>query len=159
MGLVSFSEESSVFTASGCESSIFSMLVFIGGDPVNSGVSSDGLVEGVDEDDFVKLEGTVLTDPVGVENAEILASSSDTVLSHSSVRSVGLELVDTLVDGLAVNDTLANWSLSASSSNSNSVDHVSLLALVAELAGLFWARRSLNLVDDGQLTVLPRSHS
>ena len=69
--------------------------------------------------------------------------------------SVGLELVDTLVNGLAVNDTLGDGSLAASSSDSDSVDHVALLGLVAELSGLVGSAGSVDLVNDGELSVLP----
>lgn len=131
------------------------MLVFVGGDPVNSGVSSDGLVEGVNHDDFEEFEGSVLTNPVRVEDSEVSASSADSLLSNSSVRSGGLELVDTLVDGLSVNNTLGDGSLTASTSDSNSVDNVSLLGLVTELSGLISAAGSVDFVDDGKLSVLP----
>lgn len=110
---------------------------------------------GVNKDDFVELESTVLTYPVGVENSEVGASSSDSLLSDGSVGSGWLELVDTLVDWLTVNNTLANWSLSTSSSDSNSVDNVSLLGLVSELSGLIDSAWSVNLVDDGELSVFP----
>ena len=71
------------------------------------------------------------------------------------MRSVGLELVDTLVNGLAVNDTLGDGSLAATSSDSDSVNHVALLGLVAELSGLIGAAGSVALVNDGELSVLP----
>ena len=66
-----------------------------------------------------------------------------------------LELVDTLVDWFTVDNTLANWSLSATSSDSNSVDDVALLGLVTELSGLVESAWSVNLVDDGELSVFP----
>ncbi len=71
----------------------------------------------------------------------------------------GLELVNTLVDGLSVNNTLGNGSLTASTSDSNSVDNVSLLGLVTELSGLISAAGSVDFVDNWKLSVLPRSHS
>jgi len=71
------------------------------------------------------------------------------------VRSVGLELVDTLVNGLSVNNTLGNGSLAATSSDSDSVDNIALFALVSELSGLIGTRRSVDLVNNGELSVLP----
>ena len=141
--------------ASGGKTSGFSVLMLGGSDPVNSGVSSDCLVVGVHEDDFVEFVGSVLTDPVRVEDSEVSASSSDSLLSDGSVRSARLELVDTLVDGLSVDNTLGNGSLSATSSDSDSVDDISLLGLVAELSGLVDSAGSVHFVDDGQLSVLP----
>ena len=71
------------------------------------------------------------------------------------MRSVGLQLVDTLVDGLTVDDTLGDGSLAATSSDSDSVDHVALLGLVSELSGLVRAAGSVDLVDHGELSILP----
>lgn len=155
VSLVALSLETSVLLASGSESSGFSVLVFVGGDPVDSWVSSDSLVGWVNHDDFEELEGSVLTNPVRVENSEVSASSADSLFSHSSVRSARLELVDTLVDWLSVDNTLGDWSLSASTSDSDSVDDIALLALVSELSGLVGTGRSVDFVDDGELSVFP----
>lgn len=131
------------------------MLLGGGGDPVDSSVSSDGLVVGVNEDDFVELEGSVLTNPVRVEDSQVAASSSNSFLSDGSVGSGRFQLVDTLVNGLSVNNTLGDGLLSATSSNSDSVDNISLLGLVTELSGLIDSAWSVNLVDNGELSVLP----
>ena len=155
MSLVALSLEASVLDASSGKAASFSALVLGGSDPVNSGVSGDGLVVGVNKDDLVELEGSILANPVGVEDSEVSAASSNSVLSSSSVRSVGLELVDTLVNGLSVDNTLGDGSLAATSSDSDSVDHVTLLGLVAELSGLIGAAGSVALVNDGELSVLP----
>ena len=96
-----------------------------------------------------------MANPVRVEDSEVGASSSNSLLSDGTVRSGGLELVDTLVDGLSVDDTLADGSLSASTSDSNSVDNVALLALVSELSGLVKSAGSVDLLNDGELSVLP----
>ena len=155
MSLVALGLEASVLDASGGKAASFSALVLGGGNPVDSGVTGDGLVVGVNKDDLVELEGSVLTNPVGVEDSEVSAASADSLLSSCSVRSVGLELVDTLVNGLAVNDTLGDGSLAATSSDSDSVDHVALLGLVAELSSLVGPAGSVDLVNDGELSVLP----
>ena len=155
MGLVSTGEEASVLLSSGGKASGISALVLVGSNPVNSGVTGHSLVLGVNKDDFEELEGSVLANPVRVEDSEVSAASSDSLLSNSSVGSARLELVDTLVDGLTVNDTLGDWSLSTTSSDSDSVDHVSLLGLVSELSGLVGTTGSVTLVNDGELSVFP----
>lgn len=73
-------------------------------DPVDAGVAADGLVLGVDEDDFVELVGGVLVDPVRVENAQVGGTATDTLLSGRLERALVLELVDTLVGGLACSE-------------------------------------------------------
>ena len=153
--LVAASLKASVLLASGGKTTGFSVLVLVASNPVNSGISGDGLVVGVNKDDFEELEGSVLTNPVRVEDSEVSATSSNSLLSNSSVRSVGLELVDTLVDRLAVNDSLGDGSLTATTSDSNSIDDVALLGLVSELSCLVSSAGSVDHVDDGELSVLP----
>jgi hypothetical protein len=70
-------------------------------DPVDTGIAADGLVLGVDEDDFVVLVGRVLVDPVRVEHAQVGAAAADTLLGGRLEGALVLELVDTLVGGLA----------------------------------------------------------
>lgn len=70
-------------------------------DPVDAGIAADGLVLWVDKDDFVVLVRAVLVDPVAVENAQVGAAAADTLLSGRLERTLVLELVDTLVGGLA----------------------------------------------------------
>ena len=152
---MAFSLKTSVLFTSSSETSRLSMLLLVGSNPVDSGVSSDGIVVRISKDNLEELEGSVLTNPVRVEDSHISATSADTLLSDCTVRSGGLKLVDTLVDRLSVNNTLADGSLSATSSDSDSVNHIALLGLIAELPGLIGAARSVNLVDDRELSVLP----
>ena len=87
--------------AGGGETASLTVLVHGVDDPVDAGVTADGLVLGVDEDDLVVLVGAVLVDPVGVEDAEVGAAAADTLLSGGLEGTLVLELVDTLVGGLA----------------------------------------------------------
>ena len=113
------------------------------------------LVVGVDEDDLVVLVDAILVDPVGVENSQVGASSTDSFFGSGSEGSLVLQLVDTLVGGLAwksqklsvchslsssvnlvvsrtVCSTPPRRPLATTTSNSNSVDHVALLGLVTQ---------------------------
>lgn len=139
--------ESSVSLSGGGETSVLSVLVLGRGNPVDSGISGNGFMVGVNEHNFIELVGSVLTNPVRVEHSEVSASPADSLLSDGSVGSAGLEGVNSLVDGLSVHNTLADWLLSATSSNSDSVDHVALLSLVTELSGLVGSRGSGHSVD------------
>jgi len=155
----SLSLETSVFLTGGSKTSEFSVLLDGLADPVDLGVSSNGLVGGVDKDDFEEFEGGVLTNPVRVEDSEVADSSADSLFSDGSEGSSELQTGDTLMLGLSADDTLGDGSLSASSSDSNSVDHVSLLPLEAQLSGLLGSGGSGASVHDGKLSVLPGSHS
>jgi hypothetical protein len=89
--------------AGGGKTTGLAVLVDGGDDPVDTGIAADGLVLGVDKDDLVVLVGRVLVDPVGVENAQVGAAATNTLLSGALEGALVLELVDTLVGGLACN--------------------------------------------------------
>ena len=93
--------ETTALLAGGGETTRLAVLVDGLDDPVDARVAADGLVLGVDADDLVVLVGGVLVDPVGVEDAEVGAAAADTLLSGGLEGTLVLELVDTLVGGLA----------------------------------------------------------
>ena len=126
-------------------------------DPVDAGITADGLVLGIDEDDLEVLVGGVLVDPVGVEHAQVGAAASDTLLSGGTERALVLELVHTMVGGLSVGGTLGDGLFAVTAANTDTVDNVTLLGLVPETASLIGARRTGGAVDDVQRTVLPAS--
>lgn len=142
--------------ASGSKATSLAVLVDGVDDPVDAGVDADGLVLGVDKDDLVVLVGRVLVDPVGVEDAQVSAAAANTLLSGGTERALVLELVDTLVGGLAVGGTLGSGLLAATAADTDAVDNVALLGLVAETAGLVGARGAAGTVDDVQLAQLKR---
>lgn len=93
--------ETTRLLAGGGEAAGLAVLVHGVDDPVDAGIDADGLVLGVDEDDLVVLVGRVLVDPVRVEDAEVSAAAADTLLGRGAEGALVLELVDTLVGGLA----------------------------------------------------------
>ena len=93
--------EAAGLLAGGGETAGLAVLVDGVDDPVDAGVLADGLVLGVDEDDLVVLVGGVLVDPVRVQDAEVGAAAADTLLSGRLEGSLVLELVHTVVGGLA----------------------------------------------------------
>ena len=113
----------------------------------------------INDDNFEELGDGILSYPVGVEDSHVLASSTDLLLSDISVGSGFLLLSDTEMDWFTVNDTLVDCSLSSSSSDSNSVDAVSLLLFESKSSGLVESRWSSDSVDNGELSVLPASDS
>lgn len=64
--LVSLSEAARLLAGRG-ETANFATLVNGVGNPVDAGITTDSLVGGVDEDDFVILVHSVLIDPVGLK--------------------------------------------------------------------------------------------
>ena len=128
---------------------------------------------GVNEDNFVVLVNTILVNPVRVQDTQVTASLADTLLRYTSQTSLGLEVVDTLADGLAVGSTykiqlqklfpltspskrtLGDLLLAVTPPDTDTVDNVALLGLVAETTSLVGARGTRSTVDYVQLTVFP----
>ena len=110
---------------------------------------------GVNEDNFVVLVNTILVNPVRVQDTQVTASLADTLLRYTSQTSLGLEVVDTLADGLAVGRTLGDVFLAVAPADTDAVDNIALLGLVAKTTSLVGARWTRCAVDDVQLTVLP----
>jgi hypothetical protein len=67
--------------ASCSETTGFTVLVNWVDDPVDAGIATDGLVLRVDKDDLEILVGGVLVDPVRIENTQVGAATSNTLLS------------------------------------------------------------------------------
>jgi len=109
-------------------------------DPVDLRITADSFVLGIDKDDFKILVGGVLVDPVGVENTQICAAAANTLLSGRLEGTLVLELVHTLVGGLAIGGSLGDRPLAASTADADAVDNVSLLGLVSETTRLVGAR-------------------
>lgn len=156
---VSLLPETSVFLTGGGKTTELSFVVFFRDDPVDSWVDLDSFMRWVNHNDLEEFVGGVLTHPVGVENSEVGASSSDLLLSDRSVRSDFLELSNTLVDWLTEDDTLMDCSLSSSSSDSHSVDDIALLLFESEGSRLVESGWLGGLVADWKLSVLPASDS
>ena len=110
---------------------------------------------GVNEDNLKVLVDTILINPVRIQNSEVSASASNTLFSDTLQTSLRLQLGNTLVDGLAVGGTLGDVLLAVTTTDTNTIDNVALLGLVAETAGLVGARGTRGSVDDLQLAVLP----
>lgn len=123
-------------------------------DPVDTGVAADGLVLGVDTDDLEVLVGGVLVDPVGVQDTQVGAAAANTLLSSGTEGTLVLELVDTLVGGLAVGGTLGGRALATTAADTDTVDDVTLLGLVTETASLVGTRGARSTVDGVQLAEL-----
>ena len=128
--------KASVLLAGRGQATQLTAVVLLGDDPVDARVFFDGGVSGVDNDDLEELVGSVLTAPVGVQDSHVGALSADLLLGNRSVGSSLLELSDTKVNWLTIDGTLVDCSLSTSSSDSNSVDDVSLLLFESESSGL-----------------------
>lgn len=123
-------------------------------DPVDAGIAADSLVLRVNEDDLEVLVGGVLVDPVGVQDTQVGAAAANTLFSSGAQSTLVLELVNTLVGGLAVGGTLGDRALAATTADTDAVDNVALLGLVAETTSLVGAGGARSTVDGVQITEL-----
>jgi len=141
--------------ASGSKTTRLAVLVDRLDDPVDAGIAADGLVLGVDKNNLVVLVGGVLVNPIGVENAQVGAAAADTLLGGRLEGALVLELVHTLVGGLAIGGTLGDGPLAATTADTDAVDDIALLGLVTKTASLVRTRRTGSTVNDLQGPVLP----
>jgi hypothetical protein len=137
----------------------FTTLVNRVGDPVNVSITTDGLVRGIDEDNFKVLVGSILVNPVRVQNTEVSTLTTDTFLSSGTERTLVLELRNTLVNGLTEGSTLGNRSLTATTTNTDTVDDETLLGLVTQTTSLIRTRRARSTMNDVQLSEFPTSNT
>jgi len=124
-------------------------------DPVDLGITANSLMLRVDEDNLKVLVGGILVDPVGVENTQVCTAAADTLLGSGLEGALVLELVHTLVGGLAICGSFGDRPLATSTADTDAVDDVSLLGLVSEAAGLVRARGAGGTVADLQVPQLP----
>jgi len=121
-------------------------------DPADTRITTDSLVLGVDEDDFEVLVGRILVDPVGVQDAEVGAATTNSLFGSGAEGSLILELVHTLVGGFAESGTLWHRLLATTTADTNSVDDITLLGLVSETTSLVRSRGTRSAMDDIQLS-------
>jgi hypothetical protein len=143
-----------ILLANGGKTTSLTVLVNGVDDPVDAGITTDGLVVGINEDDLEVLVGSILVNPVRVQDTQVSALATDTLLSGGLERALVLKVVDTLVDGLTVGSTLGGGSLTVTTTNADTVDDITLLGLVTETTSLIGARGTGSTVNDIQLSIM-----
>lgn len=141
------------------ETTVFAVLHGRIADPVVARIATDGLVRGVDENDFEVLVGGVLVDPVGVQDAQVRALATDAFFSDATKAADGLELVNTVSSGLTHNLTLTDLLLATTTADTDAVNDNTLLSLVAQAASLIGAAGTRGTVDDVELAVFPSTNT
>ena len=148
-----------MLTTSRSESSSFTVFVHRLTDPVDSRIISNGDVAWVDENHLIVFVSRILIHPVRVEDTKIGTNTANSFLRDTLKIASKFDLINALILGLAVDDTLVIRTLAATSTNSNSVKDVTLLRLVSELVGLVSSGGTMDLLDLLLLAVLPCPHT
>lgn len=149
------SSETPVLLSSWCKSTKLPVLVDCITDPVDSRIISDYLVCLVNQDHFIILVGGVLIDPVRVQNSQSSQLSSSSLFCHGSQATLELELGDTLIFGLPINNTFGHWPLPPTTPYSYSVNNITLFGLVSKAARLIGTCWASNPHNARELPVLP----
>ena len=159
MSTVTLDSETAVLPASRSQPSSLAVLVHRLADPVDARVVADGYMIRINQDDLVVFISSILIHPVGVKHTKISTNTSHSLFRDALKVSGELDLVDTLVLRLAIDNAFVVWALSATSANSDAVADVSLLCLVAKLVCLISSSRTVDLLNLLLLSVLPGSHT
>mmetsp|Transcript_33202 Transcript_33202/g.53453 ORF Transcript_33202/g.53453 Transcript_33202/m.53453 type:complete len:223 (-) Transcript_33202:549-1217(-) len=153
--LVATLAQSATSTACRGKSTKFTVLVHWVSNPLNTRIFTDSIVLRIYHNNFKVFVCRVSVYPVRVKNTKVSTSASNTLFSKSSQTSASLVLVNSLVGGLSVNNSLAVWSLASSASYSNTVYNVPLLCFVSQSVSFFWAGWAMYLHNRWQLAVFP----
>ena len=97
---VTLAQATRLLSCSG-ETARFTVLVDRINDPVDARIASNSLVLRINENNLEVLVSRVLIDPVRVQDTQVGATASNTLLGSRLERSLVLELVHTLVGRLA----------------------------------------------------------
>ena len=98
-------------------------------DPVDARIATNGLVSGIDQDDFEELVTSVLSNSVRVEHTKTATLATNTFLGLRAQAALELEFVDTLVGGLAHGASLRDRLLATTTLDTHSVNDIPLLSL------------------------------
>ena len=131
--------ESASFTPGGSQPTHFTVFVRWCHDPVDAGIVADDFVLWIDKNNFEIFERSILVDPVRVQDTEIATETSDTLLTNTAKITAHLQLVNTVVFGFTVHNTFVVLTLATTTTDSNTVHHVSLFGFVTKTASFVWA--------------------
>jgi hypothetical protein len=155
VGTVTLLSHTTSMATSSSETTSFTVLVDRIHNPVNGRIVADGIVVRINKNNFIILEGSILVHPVAVEHTEVGANATNTALSNSTEVTTVLQLVNTLVLGLTINNTLRIRSFTSTTANSNTVHNITLLGLHSKSASLIGTSGVRDTADLRKLTVLP----
>lgn len=156
---VSLDAEAARLASGRGESAHLAMLVDCVADPVHSRIAADGGMVGVDADHLVVLVGSVLVDPVRVQDAKTSALAAHSFLGHRSQIALELELVDALVLRFAEDDTFAVGTLAPAAAHGRAKHAEALLGFESKLVRLVVSRRLRATTDLRLLPVLPGANA
>lgn len=118
VGTVTLDSQTTMLAASRSQTTAFAVLVDGVADPVDTRIVSDVQVAGVNNNNFVVLESSVLVNPIRVQDTHVSVNTTNSLLGNRTKVSGKFKLVDTLVLGLTVDNTSVVRALSTTTTNS-----------------------------------------
>lgn len=147
--------KATALTASRCQPTHLPVLVDWFGNPLGVGISSDSFMEWINEDNLKKFICGIFTNPVGIQDSQSSTMAPSSLLSNRLKASGKLQLVNTVVDRLAVGCTLRNWALATTAADTDPVNDITLLSLVSQPSRLIRPGGAGSPVQRRELAVLP----
>ena len=125
------------------------------GDPLGVRISSDSFMERINEDNLKKFICGIFTNPVGIQDSQSPTMAPSSLLSNRLKASGKFQLVNTMVDRLAVSCTLRNWAFTTTTADTNPVNDIALLSLVPQSSSFIRPGGAGSPVQRRELAVLP----
>jgi len=147
--------EASALLASAGQASQLTMLVDGVCDPLQAGIITDSIVCGINHNDLEEFVGRVLIDPVRIEDAEAGHGAARPLFSDGTVRTLILELINTLMDGLPINSALRDGAFTSTTTDADAVNKDALLGLESKHASFVRARWASDTDNSSLLAIFP----
>merc|ERR1712062_459325 len=141
------------------ETSQLTVLVDSFADPVDTRISTDGFVHWINHDDFVVHVGRILTDPIRTQHSKSSSQTTSSLFSFGTNSTLEFDLVDSFTFWFTISCTLWYGLLTATTTQTDSVDDVSLLGSVPQSSCFVRTSGSGSAVDGSKMTKLPTSNS
>ena len=147
--------KATALSASRCQPTHLSVFVDWFGDPLGVRISSDSFMERINEDNLKKFICGIFTNPVGIQDSQSPTMAPNSLLSNRLKASGKFQLVNTMVDRLAVSCTLRNWAFTTTTADTNPVNDIALLSLVPQSSSLIRPGGAGSPVQHRELVMLP----
>mmetsp|Transcript_42613 Transcript_42613/g.117569 ORF Transcript_42613/g.117569 Transcript_42613/m.117569 type:complete len:192 (-) Transcript_42613:15-590(-) len=157
IGKMAPSAKTTVFSSSRSEPSSFTMLVNRINNPINARIITNSNMLRIDKNNFVILVSSILIYPVRVQYTKVTTYSTGTFFSYTAKISGEFLFIDTRVSGLTMNNTFVEWSLTATTTYSYTVKHISLFCFISKLMCFISSCGSIDFNDFFLLTIFPCS--
>ena len=141
-----------------CQPSHLPVLVDRFGDPLGVRILSDGLMEWINEDKLQEFVRGIFTNPVRIQDSQSPTVVPSSLFSNRLNASGKLQLVNPMMDRLAIGRTLRDRAFAATTAHTNLIYNIALLGLVSQPACFIGPGGAGGPVERRELAILPAAH-